>query len=80
MQKGQYFRPYKLVNGKAVYLHKGPTDIGKSAIPLKDRCEDFDELWNQTFMQVMKYWEFVPVTDIHEFDKYEEREEIDPGH
>lgn len=56
------YRPY--VKGK--YLHQGPHDIGKTAIPIKDRCEGFDELWNKTFEEVMKYWEWTEVTDISE--------------
>lgn len=67
MQKDKYYRPYR--NGK--YIHREKGDIGKSSIPKKDRCEGFDNLWNTTFMEVMKYWDVVPVTDIHEFDRYE---------
>ena len=44
-------------NGK--YITMGKNDIGKRSIPLKDRCEDFDKLWHDTFIEVMKYWEHV---------------------
>ena len=63
----KYYSPHS--NGK--YLKKGPHDLGKWAIPPKDRCEGFDELWNEIFEQVMETWERVPVKNISEFDDYE---------
>lgn len=69
MQKGEYFVPYKTINGKREYLAMGPNDIGKTSIPKQDRCEDFDELWMRVFNEVIANWE--EVTDIHEFDKYQ---------
>lgn len=75
MQKGNYFRPYKYIDGKAVYIHKGPNDLGKTDIPMKDRCEGFDDMWNMIFKQVMEYWDWVPVENVHEFDQYEHEDE-----
>lgn len=49
----KHYRP--MSNGK--YITMGKNDIGKRSIPLKDRCEDFDKLWHDTFIEVMKYWE-----------------------
>ena len=78
-QKGNFFRPYvKDPNtGKSIYIHKGPNDLGKGDIPIEDRCdpEEFNRIWNLVFKQVMQYWEFVPVKDIHEFDRYDDVDE-----
>ena len=66
MQKGKFYRAYDSEN-KSKYIKQGPNDIGKSSIPRKDRCKDFDELWMQTFEEVMKYWNIVgweEITDI----------------
>lgn len=70
MQKGKYYYPTIMKDGKRTYLHKGPNDIGKSSIPIKDRCEDFDALWMMVFDSVMENWE--EVKDIHEFDQYQQ--------
>lgn len=70
-QNGIYYSPR--VNGE--YIKMGPNDIGKKSIPKKDRCEGFDEMWNKVYNEVMLYWNFVPVTDIHEFDQYQKIEE-----
>lgn len=72
MQRGSYYRPY---DKSHKYIPQGPNDIGKSSIPRNDRCNNFDDLWNATFMEVMKYWDFVPVDDIHEFDQYSHEDE-----
>ena len=70
-QNGKYFSP----RFKGEYLKMGPNDIGKKSIPKKDRCEDFDRIWQLVANQVMEYWDFVPVTDIHEFDQYQKIED-----
>ena len=49
-------------------------DIGKKSIPLEDRCEGFDELWNQIYNEVLGYWNFVPITDMSQLKGYIEDE------
>lgn len=71
VQHGIYYAPR--VNGE--YIKLGPNDLSKKSIPKKDRCEGFDELWNKTYNEVMNYWNFVPITDMHEFDQYQKIKE-----
>lgn len=57
---------YPTPHSHGVYYKMGPNDIGKKSIPKSERCEDFDELWEKIYYQVLESWEFVPVKDIHE--------------
>ena len=56
--------PTPRVQGK--YYKKGPNDIGKKSIPRKDRCEDFDKIWDTIYYQVLETWDWVPVKRIDE--------------
>ena len=57
---------YPTAHSHGVYYKMNENDIGKKSIPKKDRCEDFDELWEKVYYQVLETWEFVPVKDINE--------------
>ena len=57
---------HKIARKHGIYLKMHEHDIGKKSIPPKDRCPDFDDLWNRTFDEVMAYWDWVPVDDITE--------------
>lgn len=35
-------------------------DLTKNDIPIYERCEGFDELWNMVYMQVKNYWDSIP--------------------
>jgi hypothetical protein len=35
-------------------------DLNKSDIPIYERCEGFDELWDTVYMQVLSYWDEIP--------------------
>lgn len=37
-------------------------DLNKSDIPIYERCEGFDELWDTVYMQVLSYWDEIPKT------------------
>lgn len=45
-------------------------ELYKSSIPLDERCEDFDELWNTIYRDVLKYWNFVPINSVDELERY----------
>ncbi len=70
-QNGKYY--YPTVNGK--YIKLGPNDLSKKSIPKSERCPEFDEIWNRTYNEVMRYWEFVPIDDISFFNQFESEEE-----
>ena len=48
-------------NGKSAHQYKGykkgPNDIGKRAIPVSERCDNFTELWNMIYDEVCAMWE-----------------------
>ena len=31
-------------------------DIGKRSIPISERCDDFERLWNMILDEVISYW------------------------
>jgi len=55
MQQGKFYRPYDKEHN---YIPQGPNDIGKRAIPKAERCDNFDELWNMIFDEVVSYWDY----------------------
>ncbi len=57
---------YPTPRSHGIYYKKGPNDIGKKSIPMKDRCEDFDRIWDLIYYQVLESWEWVPVKRIDE--------------
>ena len=40
-------------------MRQGENDIGKRAIPVEERCDDFDSLWNMIFDECVAYWDEV---------------------
>lgn len=40
-------------------MKKGENDIGRRAIPIEERCDDFNALWNMIFDEVVSYWDEV---------------------
>jgi len=52
------------------YLKMGPNDIGKKSIPPKERCKDFDRIWDMVYYQVLETWDWVPVTNAMWFKQF----------
>lgn len=73
MQKTKYYRPYTIENGKRVYMKQGPNDIGMKSIPIKDRCDNFNELWNMIFEEVLSTWNNVDMDIDVELDETEKQ-------
>ena len=53
-----YFKNYQREHSKSYKTEKN--DIYKSDIPLDERCEGFDELWEYIYKQVLSYWDHIP--------------------
>lgn len=68
IHRSKYPSPHK----KGEYLKMGKNDIGKKSIPVKDRCEDFDRLWDLVYYQVLETWDWVPVTNVAWFKQFAE--------
>lgn len=60
--KIKYIKPYK----RGVYYKNGEGDLDKRVIKKKDRCVDYDNIWNMTFEEVMKYWDFKEIENLEE--------------
>lgn len=68
IHRSKYPSPHK----KGEYLKMGPNDIGKKSIPPKERCKDFDRLWDLVYYQVLETWDWVPVTNVAWFRQFAE--------
>lgn len=55
MKEYRYKRP--VIKGK--YIIPNNNDSGKEVIAYEERCEDFNELWDYIFKQVVKDWDSV---------------------
>lgn len=55
MKEYRYKRP--VIKGK--YIIPGQNDIGKEYILVEERCDNFNELWDYIFKQVVAEWEDV---------------------
>lgn len=60
----EYWKQYIKNRKKNIVVTRSNGELRKSDIPKEDRCDDFDELWNKIYRQVVYNW--YEVKDISE--------------